>query len=160
LSRPEGARPGAVLAVDFGEKRTGLAATDSLRIAAMPVGVVETEDREVLLERIVEAADERGARVVVVGLPLHLAGHESARSRSVRALCAALRRRLPSAEIVEWDERLSTREANALLARGGVGWRRRKKAVDAVAAVVILRAYLAGAPGEGAPPARGEEPGQ
>ncbi|HKE00012.1 MAG TPA: Holliday junction resolvase RuvX [Planctomycetota bacterium] len=136
------ARPGAVVAVDYGEKRTGLAATDALRIAAMPIETVSTSDREELLERIVSAVDERSAKTLVVGLPVHLAGHDSARSRRVHELCAELRRRLPSVDVVEWDERLTTRQANSLLAQGGVHWRARKKKIDAVAAVVILRSYL------------------
>jgi putative holliday junction resolvase len=131
-----------VVAVDYGEKRTGLAASDALRIAAMPLETITTSDREELLERIVAAVDERDATTVVVGLPLHLAGHESKRSRRVHELCAELRRRLPSVAVVEWDERLSTREANSLLAQGGVHWRARKQKIDAVAAVVILRSYL------------------
>lgn len=133
---------GAVVAVDYGEKRTGLAACDTLRIAAMPIGLVETEDREVLLERIVAAVDERSAGTLVVGLPLHLAGHESARSRRVRELCAALRKRLPNVEVVELDERLTTREASSLLSQGGIRGRHQKRRIDAVAAVVLLRAYL------------------
>jgi putative Holliday junction resolvase len=133
---------GAVVAVDFGERRTGLAACDALRIAAMPIAVIVTEDREELLERIVNAVDDRGATTVVVGLPLHLAGHESARSRRVHELSASLRKRLPHVDVVELDERLTTKEANSLLAEGGVHWRKRKKQIDAVAAVVLLRAYL------------------
>lgn len=144
----ESARRGAVVAVDFGEKRSGLAACDALRIAAVPVAVVETSDREELLERIVDAVDERGATTVVVGLPLHLAGHASERSRRVLALCEELRRRLPHVDVRTWDERLTTKEATSLLAAGGVRGKRRKELLDAVAAVVILRAFLAhgGAP--------------
>jgi putative pre-16S rRNA nuclease len=133
---------GAVVAVDFGERHTGLAASDALRIAAMPIGVVSTDEREELLERIVDAVDERAATTLVVGLPLHLAGHESARSRRVHVLCEELRKRLPRVEVVEWDERLTTQEANALLARAGLRWQARKSRIDAVAAVVILRSYL------------------
>ncbi|HKE02238.1 MAG TPA: Holliday junction resolvase RuvX [Planctomycetota bacterium] len=137
---------GAVVAVDYGERRTGLAACDPLRIAAMPIGVIETEDREELLERIVDAVDARGATTLVVGLPLHLAGHESARSRRVHELCASLRARLPYVDVVELDERLTTKEANSLLAEGGVRPRDRKRRIDAVAAVVLLRAYLRASP--------------
>ncbi len=140
-----GPRPprGAVVAVDWGARRTGLAACDRLRIAALPIGVVETQDREELLERIVDAVDERRATTVVVGLPLHLEGGESKRSRETRALCAELRQRLPHVDVVAFDERLTSTEAHGLLAAGGVGWRKRKGRVDAVAAMVILRTYLA-----------------
>jgi putative Holliday junction resolvase len=140
---------GAVVAVDFGEKRSGLAACDALRIAAVPIGVVETSDREVLLERIVDAVDERSATTVIVGLPLHMAGHASERSRRVLALCEELRRRLPHVDVATWDERLTTREATHLLTQGGLRGKQRKAHVDEVAAVVILRSYLSSATGGG-----------
>ncbi|MBL8694514.1 MAG: Holliday junction resolvase RuvX [Planctomycetes bacterium] len=128
--------------MDYGEKRTGLASADALWIAAVPIGTIETSDREELLEAIVDAVDDRNATTVVVGLPLHIAGHDSARSRSVRELCAALRKRLPYVDVVEFDERGTTKEANALMAASGVHWKKRKGKLDAVAAVLILRSYM------------------
>lgn len=138
------ATSGAILAVDYGAKRTGLAATDSLRIVAMPVAVIETSNPEELLERIITEIDERSIKTLVVGLPLHLAGHAGERVATVRALCEQIRRRVPGLEIIEWDERLSTKEATYLLAEAGIKGKKRKQQIDAVAAVVILRSYLAG----------------
>jgi putative Holliday junction resolvase len=130
------------VALDYGDKRSGLAACDALRLAAVPVAVVETSDREELLEAVVDAVDERGATTLVVGLPLHMAGHEIARSRQVRELCEELRRRLPNVDVEAWDERLTTKEATYLLAEQGVKGKKRKARVDAVAAVLLLRSYL------------------
>lgn len=135
-------RRGAIVALDYGDKRSGIAACDALHLAAVPVAVVQTQDREELLEAVVEAVDERNATTLVVGLPLHLAGHDSARARGVRDLCEELRRRLPHVDVVPWDERLTTKEAVSLLADVGVRGKKRKERVDAVAAVLILRSYL------------------
>ncbi|MFN0206626.1 MAG: Holliday junction resolvase RuvX [Planctomycetota bacterium] len=133
---------GAVVAVDYGARRTGLAACDSLRIAAVPIGVVHTTDREELIERIVDAVDERNATTLVFGLPLHMGGHDSERSRTVRALAADVKNRLPNVDVVEVDERLTTKEATILLAQAGLKGKKRKDFVDAVAAMIILKTYL------------------
>lgn len=133
---------GAVVAVDYGAKRTGLAACDALRIVAMPIAVIESGDPEVVLEAIVDAVDDRNAKTLVVGLPLHMAGHAGERAATVRALCEQIRRRLPGVEIIEWDERLTTKEATYLLAESGVKGKKRKQQIDAVAAMVILRSWM------------------
>lgn len=135
------------MAVDYGEKRTGIAACDALRIAAIPVSVIETADRETLLERIVDAIDARGARTMIIGLPLHMAGHESARVKTIRELCVEIKNRVPGLEIIEWDERLTTKEATILLAEAGVKGKRRKQRIDAVAATLILRSWMQGGGG-------------
>ncbi|MBI3817331.1 MAG: Holliday junction resolvase RuvX [Planctomycetes bacterium] len=134
--------PGAIVAVDYGDKRTGLAACDSMRIAAMPIAVVETTDPEQLLEAIVDAVDDRNAKILVVGLPLHMSGHAGARVAKVRELCDQIRRRIPGIEIIEWDERLTTKAATYLLAEAGIKGKKRKQQIDAVAATLILRSYL------------------
>ena len=131
-----------MVALDFGDKRSGLAACDALRLAAVPIGVVHTSDREELLEAVVDAVDERNATTLIVGLPLHMAGHDSGRARQVRQLCEELRKRLPNVDVETWDERLTTKEATYLLAEQGVKGKRRKARVEAVAAVLILRSYL------------------
>jgi putative Holliday junction resolvase len=136
------ALPGAVVAVDFGEKRTGIAACDPLRIAAIPVGVIASADREELLERVIAAAEERNAMTLVVGLPLHMWGGESPRVAWVRGLCAEIRQRMPNLEIVEWDERLTSKEATILLAAAGIKGKKRKDHLDAVAATLILRSWM------------------
>lgn len=129
------------LAVDYGDKRTGLAVSDPSGIIVQPLPVVESEDLETLVEAIVAEADRQEAGTIVVGLPLRLDGGEGSRVLKTRRLVEQLRKRL-SVPVVEWDERLTSAEAEELLREAGLDWRKRKGKIDKVAAVLILRSYL------------------
>lgn len=129
------------LAVDYGDKRTGLAVSDPTGIIVQPLPTLELEEIEDLVEAIVAEADKQEAGTVVVGLPLRLDGTEGSRVQKTRKLVEQLRQRL-SIPIVEWDERLTSAEAEELLRHAGLDWRKRKGKIDKVAAVLILRSYL------------------
>ena len=146
---PAGAAPrGRVLAVDYGAKRTGLALSDPLGIVASPLPAVLSEDLEETVEAIVALAREREVRTVVVGMPYLPDGREGAQVQVVRLFLGALRPALPEGvELLEMDERHTTAEARSLLREGGVDRRRARERVDSVAAVVLLREFLAVGPG-------------
>lgn len=130
------------LAVDYGDKRTGLAVSDPTGIIVQPLPTLEMEEIEDLVEAIVAEADKQEAGTLVVGLPLRLDGTEGSRVHKTRQLVEQLRQRL-SIPVVEWDERLTSAEAEELLKQAGLDWRKRKGKIDKVAAVLILRSYLA-----------------
>ena len=134
---------GRVLAVDYGQKRTGLAVSDPLGIIATPLPALVTEDLEATVAGIVREVRERDVRTVVVGMPFLPDGREGAQAQIVRLFLGALRAALPErVALLERDERHTTHEANALLREGGFRRDRAKERVDSVAAVVILREYL------------------
>lgn len=134
---------GGVLALDPGGRRIGLAGSDPLGITAQPLGFVEAAPPEAAVRRIAAAAAERGASTVVIGLPLNMNGSEGPAARRARALGQTLRPALPAeAEIVFWDERLTSRQAEASLLAEGVSHRRRKERVDARSAALLLASYL------------------
>jgi len=83
--------------------------------------------------------EEEGARALVVGLPLSLSGSPGPQAQRVQALVEALAVRL-AVPVLTWDERLTSAEARRRLASGG--GRRHKRDVDALAAAIILQAYL------------------
>jgi putative Holliday junction resolvase len=87
------------------------------------------------------AGEDDGLGVVVMGLPRRLSGEEHEQTIAVRTLAEQLAR-LTSLPIHLQDERLSSHEAEALLARREKDWRKRKAALDAAAAAVILQDYL------------------
>lgn len=131
---------GSVLAVDYGRKRIGLAASDPLGIGAHPVGVV-TEQGAAALDAIARVCREREIVRIVVGLPLNMDGTEGEMAREVRGFGARLAERIGIA--VEWfDERLTSFAAEEQL-RGLSKRERRKAPVDAMAAVQILRDWMA-----------------
>jgi putative holliday junction resolvase len=121
-----------VLAVDPGEARAGCAVSDPTGTIATPVGIVEPPDPAA----VAALAAERGAELIVVGLPLSLDGTEGGQARAARAFRDALADRV-ALPVVTYDERLTTRMASSS-ARAGAG-----APADALAAAHLLESYLA-----------------
>jgi putative holliday junction resolvase len=130
------------LGLDIGTRRIGVALSDSAGTLATPYEVVtRSGDRQRDHARIAALADEAGADVVVVGLPLSLDGSIGPAARTVLDEVGELRSRL-GLPVVVWDERLSTVEAERSLRAVGVKGKARRRVVDQVAATVILQAWL------------------
>ena len=121
-----------VLALDHGSARCGVAVSDPTGTLATPVGIVERPDTKRGLERVVALVREHDASVVVVGLPLSLAGGDSAQTGEARAFAARLSERLDVA-VELYDERFTT-----TLAQQAPG----AAAEDARAAAVLLEGWL------------------
>lgn len=134
-----------VIALDVGEKRIGVAASDSLGRTAQPLETIKRDER--FAQRLGELIMELGAERLVVGLPLSLDGTESTQAGAVRQFVKEIEGRI-EIPVIFVDERLSTREAGSLIAEGGRRARRRRGATDRVAAALILRSYLDGIPEE------------
>lgn len=132
-----------MLGVDFGRKRIGLAVSDLTGMLARPWKTLETRDPAEALTREIALLREEddGLDAVVIGLPRRLSGEPNEETPLVEALAAGLRARLDIPVLLQ-DERLSSREAESLLARREKDWRRRKPLLDAAAAAVILQDYL------------------
>lgn len=133
--------PVRILAVDYGDVRTGLAISDPTGTIVQPLTTLQTKDPNELVEMIAERVQEGEAGKVVVGLPLRLDGTEGSRAKKTRRLIEMLQAKLPI-PVLCWDERLSSAEAGELLKESGLHWRKRKKRLDAVAAVLILRSFI------------------
>jgi putative Holliday junction resolvase len=134
-----------VLAIDYGERRLGLAVSDEEGAFAFPAGALERRGLKRDLAALRALAEERGIASVVVGLPLHMDGREGPEARAARAFAAAVGEatELP---VETFDERWTTREAERSLQDQGLVGRRgraRKDVVDEVAATLLLRAWLA-----------------
>ncbi|MBN2621910.1 MAG: Holliday junction resolvase RuvX [Acidimicrobiales bacterium] len=130
------------VALDIGTRRIGVALSDSAGTVATPYEVVQRSgDRARDHRRIAVLVDEAGADVVVVGLPLSLDGSLGPAARAILAEVDELRAAL-DVEVVTWDERLSTVEAERSLRTMGVKKGDRRRVVDQVAATVILQSWL------------------
>ena len=128
--------------LDLGTRRIGVALSDSGGTVATPYETVpRSGDRPRDHRRIAALVDEAGARTVVVGLPLSLDGTVGPAAREILDEVDELRAALP-VEVVTWDERLSTVEAERSLRAMGVKRGRRRRVVDQVAATVILQSWL------------------
>jgi putative Holliday junction resolvase len=128
------------LAIDHGTKNIGLAFSDELEILTSPFEVWPNLG-EAVLAKIARLAEEEGAQALLVGLPRHKDGNESATAPLARAFGEELRNRtgLP---LLFWDEHLTSAEAERLLAQRGVKPKDRKARLDAAAAAVMLADLL------------------
>jgi putative Holliday junction resolvase len=130
------------LGIDIGTRRIGVALSDSAGTVATPYEVVDRSgDRGRDHRRLAALVDEVGADVVVVGMPLLLDGSVGPAAQAVLDEVDQLRG-VVAAEIVTWDERLSTVQAERSLRAGLVRKGKRRRVVDQVAATVILQSWL------------------
>jgi len=130
----------AIAALDLGARRIGIAVTDADGLAAHPLRTIERRSFGADLEAIRRAFGSRQIDCLVVGLPVNMDGSEGPMARHARNFAARLAEAF-GIEVKLQDERLSSFEAEKRL---GSAVRRGKKkhAIDAVAAVVILENYL------------------
>jgi putative Holliday junction resolvase len=134
---------GRVMGIDLGAKRTGLALSDASGTLARPLRVITSPTPlAAIVEEITRLqADDDGLVAIVVGLPKRLDGRPNDQTPLVEKFVGLLRARV-SIRVITQDERLTSVEAEHLLAVREKDWRRRKEKLDAAAAAVILQEYL------------------
>ena len=133
-----------ILALDFGSKTVGVAITDPLLITAQELETIVREKPSALratLRRIVEVVEQYDVGQIVLGLPLNMNDEEGERVEATKDFAEQLRKRV-DVPIDFIDERLTTIEADEILAEQGVPKSERKKVIDQVAAAIMLREYL------------------
>lgn len=130
-----------ILALDVGDKRIGVASSDTLGILASPLTTIERKSNNKAIDAILEIADEQEAGEIVVGLPISLSGEYSDQTRSVAAFIRKLEEHSP-VPVKSVDERYSTVEAERLLSQSKPTRSRSRGEIDAAAAAVILQSYL------------------
>lgn len=131
-----------VLAVDFGEKRIGLAVSDSRGVVVLPVGAVARRNDGQAAAAVAEEARTRGVERFVVGHPVRSGGLETLLARRARNFA----RRLAEVSGLPVDlhgEALTSRAADEALEQARIPAARRASARDAEAAAALLRDYLA-----------------
>jgi putative Holliday junction resolvase len=131
-----------VLAVDYGEKRIGLAVSDPTWMVAAPAGyIARRAGKRPPIAEVVRRAEELGANAFVLGLPLDDRGEETPRSEEVRRVGAELERRT-GYPVSFVDERYTTAAALRTVRDMGGTTRGRKGDVDALAATILLQHAL------------------
>ena len=131
-----------VMAVDYGDARTGIAVSDLSGMIAGDAFVISEWDAEKLAERIAEEAKVRGAERLVVGYPRNMNGTPGPRAEKSEAFAKRLEQ-VSGLSVTLWDERRTTVDAHRILTEAGKHGQKRKNTVDAVAASLILEGYLA-----------------
>lgn len=130
-----------ILAVDYGDARTGIAVSDALGTLAGDTFVINEWSQPRVVGKIAQEAQKRGVGRIVVGHPRNMDGSVGPRAEKSEELATALRE-ATGLEVLLWDERLTTVDAHRILSVAGVGGKKRKQTVDAVAATLILEGYL------------------
>lgn len=134
---------GAILGVDFGDKRTGLAICDPSRIIASAIGVVSPGGIEKTALAVAEVAKERAVAAIVIGLPVNMDGSEGGRAsryrKFARLVDEALEGQIP---ICLFDERMTTMTAARFLNETNTRGAKRKEVIDALSAQIILQNFI------------------
>jgi len=132
-----------ILAVDYGDSRTGLATCDRTEFLTSPITPqITLKARNKVAARVCEVAKEIEAELIVIGLPLNMDGTEGERAAKSRKLATTVKlwSGLP---VRMWDERQTTVSAIGYLNETNTRGKKRKQVIDAVAATIILENYLA-----------------
>jgi len=130
-----------ILGVDYGYARTGLAVCDEMEILSSPIGLIKESYMPKVAKRIADVAIERKAKLIVVGLPYNMDDTKGEHALASEELAGILRDEY-GFDVVLQDERLTTVEAYDLLDKSATFGKKRREAVDQVAATIILEDYI------------------
>jgi putative Holliday junction resolvase len=132
---------GRVLGLDVGARRIGIAVSDPLGITAQGLETLQRRNKRTDLAALERVIREYAVREIVVGLPLRMSGAEGTQSEKMEVFAEELRKRFRM-PVHMWDERLTSAEANRLLRETELSIEKRAKAVDRMAAVLILQGWM------------------
>jgi putative Holliday junction resolvase len=130
-----------VIGLDTGTRRIGVALSDTTGRLASPVETVAGADVQAACQRIAQLVIHNDAVAIVVGLPIDMTGKEGPAVRRTRNFTRVLTQATP-VPVLEWDERLSSAQAERSLLANDLRRDRRKEVLDQAAAVLILQAWL------------------
>lgn len=130
-----------MLGVDYGDARIGVATCDELEILATARDTIRSESMRKNIDAIAAIAKAENAERIVVGLPLNMDGSEGTRASKTRSFGKVLEK-VSGIEVVYFDERLTSVEADERMDEANVRKLKRKGLVDRIAAAIILQSYL------------------
>ena len=129
-----------IMGLDFGSVTVGVAISDELHLTAQGIEVIRRKQENKLrqtLARIEALIVEYGVEEIVLGLPKNMNGTLGERAELTMAFQKRLQRDLYQVEILLWDERLTTRQAEIPMLEAGMRYQKRKQVVDQMAAALM-----------------------
>jgi putative Holliday junction resolvase len=129
--------------LDVGSRRIGIAVSDPLGITAQGLDTLQRQNKRSDLAALERLIRDYEVQEIVVGLPLRMSGAEGTQSEKMQGFAEELRKRF-RVPVHLWDERLTSAEANRLLRETEMSIEKRAKAVDRMAAVLILQGWMEG----------------
>ena len=130
-----------ILAIDYGEKRTGIAVTDELQIIASGLITVKTDE---LIKFLIDYSNKEQVELFIVGLPKQMNNSNSESEKHIHSFLKRLKKSLPTIPIKRIDERFTSKIAFQTMIDSGLKkkQRRNKGLVDEISATIILQSYL------------------
>ena len=129
------------MAIDFGTKRIGIALSDPLHLFAKPFKVLPNTSIPDVIAALKEIIAEQQVAAIVLGIPYSLEGEITAKTEEVFEFRTILANTI-DIPMIEWNESLSTVEANNNLKKMGFGWKEAREHIDAMAACMILKSFM------------------
>jgi len=134
---------GRLLAVDWGERRIGLALSDETQVLAQPLTTLTRRaGKRFPMAQLLQQISKHNVVGIIVGLPLDQDGHEGDAAHAARALADDIKGRVGGLEVRMWDERMTTARVLSAVREMGGSTRGRKADLDAMAAALLLQHYL------------------
>ena len=130
-----------IMAIDYGDARTGVAISDPTGLLAGYTTVIHSRKPEAVAAELARLVKEHGVEELVMGFPRNMDGTEGPRAELYRAFAGQVEAACGLKPVL-WDERRTTVEAHGILHASGKKMKNHKKTVDAVAATLILEGYL------------------
>jgi putative Holliday junction resolvase len=130
-----------VMALDVGDKKIGVAISDSLLLTAQSRPTLRRTSLAADLKVLKDLVEENEVHEIIIGQPLHMSGAESPQSQKIARFAGIVGDAL-KLPIIFWDERLTSFAAEQHLEELGLNWRKRREHIDKVAAMIILQNYL------------------
>jgi putative Holliday junction resolvase len=135
------------LGIDFGSSRIGIAISDELGMLAHPLETIPNDS--LFLSKLQKIVLEKGISRIVVGIPRNMDGSYGPAAEKAKLFFSQLKSGFPSVQLIPWDERLTTVEAQRLLHAAGRDIKKSRAVIDQVAAQVLLQSYLDSVAGPG-----------
>ena len=134
----------SILGLDIGDKRTGVAISNDVSSICTPLNYIPSQDINYFLENLSNLIIENKINKLIIGLPKLLSGKEGERAKYSRYISKKIKEKNKNVEIVLWDERLTSKQAEKYLIESGVEKNKMKEKIDSASAVIILESYILG----------------
>lgn len=142
-------KPTRILAIDYGMARIGVAYSDERKIIVSPLEVVKAEKKSAqTLQKLLGIIQDHQKKLgydiekIIIGMPFLMTGKTGLMADEVNSFIGFLREALPDVDIIPWDERLSSVQAEKMMREANMTRKNRAKHVDTVSAMIILQNYL------------------
>jgi putative Holliday junction resolvase len=130
-----------ILAIDYGQKRIGLAVSDPLGFTAQGIETIQNLSKKQAIAALIKICKEYEISEVVIGLPVNMNGSLGPKATEVMNLIPVMEKEL-NLQVKTWDERLTSRAAGRLMIEQGLSRKRQKENSDRLAATLILQMFL------------------